>query len=407
MLLEVKVPEAGFSVTEGTVLEWQKKVGDAVQQGDILVAIETDKVSMEIPASASGIMKEIRFQTGQVAPVGGVLALIDTGGAAAAGSPAAAEPVKPSTAPVATAPLATATASVSRPGAGVKGKKISPLAKAIARKHGLDLALVPLGSGPEGRIVRDDVLRLLGPVKGAPSSGAVVAQITAGQKTPFTGWRKIIADRMVSSVRSIPHYTMSVEIDVTNLAALIEESRREGKGPKLTYLPFMMKAIGLGIAAVPEVNAHCWEDGYCIQPAVNIGIAVDLGEKLLVPVLRDVTEKSVKTLAVEIMDLVQKAREERLQPRDIEGGTITLTNVGVYNIHSGTSIIMQPQVAIVYIGVVREVPVVVNGSVGVRKVMIAGGTFDHRLVNGGPGARFLDTIKGSLENLNRFVLELR
>jgi pyruvate/2-oxoglutarate dehydrogenase complex dihydrolipoamide acyltransferase (E2) component len=373
MRLEVKIPEAGFSVTEGTLLEWQKKVGDRVQAGETLVAMETDKVSMEIPAAEAGVITEIRCQAGQVVPVGAVIAVIET---AAAPAPATRE--------------------------SYRGKRISPLAKALARKHGADLSAVAQGTGPRGRIVRDDVLAL---VAGGPAVPAAAARVPAappmpsGTKTPFTGWRKIIAERMVASVRSIPHYTMSVEIDVTDIAALIEKSRAEGKGPKLTYLPFVMRAMALGISQVPEVNAHCFEDGYTILQQVNIGIAVDLGEKLLVPVIRDVPHKTIRQLAAEILETVQEAREDRLQPKDLEGGTITLTNVGVFNIHSGTSIIMQPQVAILYTGAVREVPAVVNGQICVRRLMIAGGTFDHRLVNGGPAGRFLNTVKGGLENL--------
>jgi pyruvate dehydrogenase E2 component (dihydrolipoamide acetyltransferase) len=227
-----------------------------------------------------------------------------------------------------------------------------------------------------------------------------------GKRQQFTGWRKVIAERMTASVREVPHYTMNVEIDVTSAAGLISETRQQN-GTRLTFLHLVMKAVALGAAAYPQVNAFCWSDGYELREEVNVGIAVDLGEKLLVPVVKDVHSSSITEIAGNTKLLVDKARADRLEPADIEGGTITITNVGVYNIHSGTSIIMQPQTTILYIGAVREVPAVHEGSIEIRKKMLLGGTFDHRLVHGGPGARFLDLVKSNLENLNTMLLNLR
>lgn len=418
MLLEIKVPEAGFSVTEGTVVEWFKNQGDEVGEGETVVSIETEKLSVDIPAEQAGVLEEIRHGAGETVPVGGVLGLIRTEQDAQKNATAAAPRG---------AGLETGGASRA---AGVK-KRISPLAKAVAREHGLDLAAVQRGSGPHGRIVKQDVLAILergaAPVGVVRSSGLAGGQTAVetgqqrqvtepgsersqeacGVRRPFAGWRKVIAEKMTASFREVPHYTMSVEVDMTDAAALIEQARGEAGQPRITYLHLVMKALVTGIDLVPQVNAYCFPDGYELRGEVNIGVAVDLGEKLLVPVVKQVREKNLLEIAAETGRLVRKAREDRLEPGDVEGGTITLTNVGIYNIHSGTSIIMQPQSSILYLGVVREVPAVREGSVVARKKMMLGATFDHRLVHGGPGARFLNQVKTSLEDLSQLLLMLR
>jgi pyruvate dehydrogenase E2 component (dihydrolipoamide acetyltransferase) len=376
MLLEIKVPEAGFSVTEGTVVEWLKNQGDQVKEGKTVVSIETEKLSMDIPAERAGVLEEIRHGTGETVPVGDVLGVIRTKEDA--------------------------------------GKRISPLAKAVAREQGLDLTGVRRGSGPHGRIVKQDVLRLLeggtgpaAPEKAPGQPGGGGGREAPGTRLPYTGWRKVIADRMTASYREVPHYTMSVEIDMTDAAALVEQARGDTGRHRITFLHLVIKALVAGIDLVPQVNAFCFPDGYELREEVNIAVAVDLGEKLLVPVVKQVREKNLLEIAEETGRLVRKAREDWLEPRDVEGGTITLTNVGVYNVHSGTSIIMQPQSTILYLGVVKKVPAVWEGSICVRKRMMLGATFDHRLVHGGPGARFLNQVKASLEDLNQLLPKLR
>jgi pyruvate/2-oxoglutarate dehydrogenase complex dihydrolipoamide acyltransferase (E2) component len=211
---------------------------------------------------------------------------------------------------------------------------------------------------------------------------------------------------MVSSKTEIPHYTMSVEADVTELNLMIQ-TLREKEGLHITYLPFMMKAIEVGIQQVPQMNAHCDIEGFTILDQINIGIAVDLGEKLIVPVVKDVKERTILELVHEIDKLVQKAREEKLEPTDVDGGTITLTNVGMFQIHSATSVILQPQVSIIYLGAAREVPGVWNGNIEIRKKMIFGSTFDHRVINGAEGGRFLKKVKECLEDIGTLLLRMR
>ena len=434
MVFEIKVPEAGFSVTEGKVVAWHRSAGDKVVAGEPVVSVETEKITVEVPAEASGVLKEIRVNVGEVAPVGGVLGVILTETDAAAPAGAAQAVPRGAAFPAFVYNEERGLSSIT-PAAGTgrhpaKKRRISPLAKALARKNGIELSAlaagVAAGSGPEGRIVKEDLEQFLKTAQASSEAAAAASRSGApmppskagaqtapqpsaayGVKVPYAGWRKIVADRMVAAVRSAPHYTMTVDIDVTELSALVQSARERIERPKITYLPFVMKACAGGIDAVPEVNAYCFEDGYAIQKEVNVGVAVDLGEKLLVPVIKGVREKPILQLAEELEGLVQKARSEKLEAKDIEGGTITITNVGAYGIHSGTSILFQPQSTIVYMGAVREEPAVVGGRIVIRKRMMFGGTFDHRLVNGGPGARFLREVKENLERLASFVLNLR
>jgi len=458
-MYEIRMPEAGFSITEGTVIKWHKQVGEKVGAGETVVSVETEKITVDLPAEGAGYLREIKYRAGEVAQVGAVLGIVAEEvkviPEAKAPITAAGERGIPETgaetgiaagmaiskkASAASIPAVSAKAgkiytekAVLKPDRGAQPwmRRISPLAKALARKWGIDIDMIKAGTGPEGRIVRDDVLHFMERAmtikteipaeaaergEGAVSAGAV-EQIEAekprpalsfqyGQKTAYSRWQKVIAERVAASARSAPHYTMSVDIDVTELAGLIARMKEKIEKPKITYLPFVMKALAAGIEIVPQVNAYCYDDGYVIHRDVHAGIAVDLGEKLLVPVVRGVRERSIIELAEDVQKLVEKARSEKLEPKDIEGATITITNVGVYNIHSGTSILFQPQSAIIYVGVVREEPAVHGGAIAIRKKMMLGGTFDHRLVHGGPGARFLNEVKHHLEDLNAFILNL-
>jgi pyruvate dehydrogenase E2 component (dihydrolipoamide acetyltransferase) len=413
-MIQIKMPEAGFSITEGTIVEWYKKEGERVHEGENVVCVETDKLTVDVPAEKEGILKEIKYGKGEVVPVNAVMGVIVENGKVAPqretegqhGEPAGEEKTVASD--------------------EIELKRISPAAKAVARSHGIDASLISKGSGPHGRIIKQDVLdfihseekRIVHREEGAPVEQTQVApgmgragvsksthEITE-KRVEFKGWRKVIADRMTSSKREIPHYTMSVEADVTSLSQMIERIR-ERQSIHITYIPFMMKAIEIGVRSVPLVNAICDGSGFTMIDELNIGIAVDLGEKLLVPVVKAVGDKSILDLVKEIAEIVKKTREERLEPADVSDGTLTLTNVGMFQIHSATSVILQPQVSIVYMGEAREVPGVHNSCVEIRKKMIFGSTFDHRVVNGASGGRFLMKVKQCLEDTETLLTELR
>ena len=407
-MVEIRMPEAGFSITEGRVIEWYKGVGDRVEEGENVVSVETDKITVEIPAERGGVLHEIRYREDDVAPVGMVMGIIvEEGEEPTEGAEEVSQEVEN---------------KIEVQGEGRKQervggeRRISPAAKAVARVKGVDLSRIDEGSGPHGRIVKKDVLNFLAEVE-AGRAGA--EEVTAGAergigkkveeravRIEFKGWRKVIADRMVSSFREVPHYTMSVEADVTELADRIKILREKEDGLHITYLPFMMKAIVVGIEEVPYVNAFCDGKGFTVRPEINIGVAVDLGEKLLVPVVKDVKGKSILELVNEVDHLVSKAREGRLEAGDVQGGTITLTNIGMFQTHSATSIIVQPQVAIIYMGAARDVPAVWDGRIEVRKKMIFGATYDHRVMNGAAGGRFLKKVKDCLEDLGVLMIRL-
>jgi pyruvate dehydrogenase E2 component (dihydrolipoamide acetyltransferase) len=287
-------------------------------------------------------------------------------------------------------------------------RKISPLARTIAKREGVDLSEISVGTGPGGRIVKEDVLRLVQKKEVIiPETRRPQERIEDEEKVQFKGWRKVVADRMISSARNVPQASTLMEIDVMEIARMIASSKAGPDQVRLTYLPFIMKAIQFGIRVAPEINAYCYEDGFVLQKDLNIGIAVDLGEKLIVPVVKGVREKSILELAEEVRNLAERARAEKLEPKDVEGGTITITNLGPFGAYAAVPLILQPQTTIIGIGAVQLEPSVVNGSIEVRKKMMVTGVFDHRVINGASGARFLREMKTHLEDPKGLILRMR
>jgi pyruvate dehydrogenase E2 component (dihydrolipoamide acetyltransferase) len=403
MEYEIKVPQAGFSITEGTIVQWYKSVGQKVREGETIVSVETDKVVVEIPAQCTGILIEIKYEVGETVPIGSVLGVIREEGEEKIVLPEQFA-IMPENEKIEEAILAKEEIS----SAEKMGKKISPLARTIAKREGVDLSKISVGTGPGGRIVKEDVLRLVHTKEAIePETRRPAERITGEEKVTFKGWRKVIADRMISSARDVPQASTLMEIDVTEIANLIISSKSGPDQVKLTYLPFLMKAIQFGIHVAPEINAYCYEDGFVLQKDLNIGVAVDLGEKLIVPVVKGVREKSILELAEEVRNLARKARAEKLEPKDIEGGTITITNLGPFGAYAAVPLILQPQTTIIGIGAIREESSVVNGAIEVRKKMMVTGVFDHRVINGASGARFLREMKINLEDPKGLILRMR
>jgi len=414
MEFEIKVPQAGFSITEGTIVQWHKSIGQKVQEGETVVSIETDKVVVEIPAQCTGVLIEIKHEVGETVPIGSLLGVIR------GEREEKVAPVKqlrdqmemrqePSAAISENVEIEEAILPAGNISAAEeKSRKISPLARTIAKREGIDLSKISVGTGPGGRIVKEDVLRLVHTTEAIePEIRKPLEKIEGDEKVKFKGWRKVIADRMISSARNVPQASTLMEIDVTEIANLIALSKAGPDQVKLTYLPFIMKAIQLSIHVAPEINAYCYEDGFILQEDLNIGVAVDLGEKLIVPVVKGVREKSILELAEEVRHLAEKARAEKLDPKDIEGGTITITNLGPFGAYAAVPLILQPQTTIIGIGAVREEPSVVNGSIEVRKKMMVTGVFDHRVINGASGARFLSEMKMHLKDPKGLILRMR
>ena len=409
MLHEIKVPETGFGIAAATIVEWLKSVGDLVEEGEPIVAVETEKVNVDIPAPGSGILTEIRCQIGEVVPVGKVLGII-AAEAAAVVSDTVKTNRKPHESGQPAPPKGTVDAT-EKP----KRRRISRLAKTIASKNGLDLSLIEIGSGPGGRITKADVLHLIQqdqdrtaaePEEIEPAMATVQQSSAGDKKVTLTRWRKVIADRLTTSWTEIPHHAQSIDIDVTELSNYITETQNNSSIPRLTYMPFIMKAIQAGIRITPEINAHCYGDHYVIRHDLNIGIAVDANGKLIVPVVKQVQNKSIKDIAFELKSLVARAREDKLEPRDVQDATITISNVGPLGLYSGFSIIVPPQTTIVCVGAVRETPAAIDGSIEIRNKMFVTNSYDHRAVHGGPASRFFAEMRDKLENLKSLLLIL-
>ena len=399
--MDVIMPQLGETVAEGVVTRWYKKVGDTVKADETLFDVETDKVSTEIPAPVSGVIAEILVQEGVTAKVGAPLAIIRESGAAvpAAARPAAVAPVAAAAAPARAARFAPAGA----------GERLSPVVRRLIAEHQLNPADIK-GTGRDGRITREDALGFIAQ-RGAEVTGTqrtqTPAAYTAGAQTrkPLNNVRKRTAEHLAKSWSAVPHVLQAVEVDFMR----VDQARRAAgadwklrEGFTLTYLPFIMRAVSVALAKFPLLNASLDGDDLVLHGRINIGIAVDLSfEGLVVPVIKDVPAKSLPQLAREINDLAQRARNNRLKPDELSGGTYTLSNSGVFGTLITAPIINQPQVAILSTDGVHKKPVVIESeagdSIAIRPVGVLAQTFDHRAVDGAYSAAFLREVKTVLE----------
>ncbi len=442
MAADVLVPQMGESVLEGTILEWKVKVGDNVKLNQPLVEIMTDKVNVEIPAEVEGVVTEILVKEGDVVPVGAVVARIDDGSgpAKAPAKPAAKALSKAATPTTSKAPSTPviATGSIDR-------ARMSPKVKVLIREYGLDLStIVPTGKG--GRVTVDDVMRAVGersaqtgfapgsipsppsPIAAAASTPTIDAepavpkvrivipefqplpQAQRETRMPVEGVRKLISEHMVRSVRTSPHVTTFEDIDLTELVAyrkVTKDEFRSTYGAGLTYMPFIIKAVCLGLKEFPRLNASMTDSEIILKNYYHIGIAVAREEGLIVPVVKNADKKTIVELAVEINELGEKARTNRLTPDDVSGGTFSVTNAGMFGATASTPIINQPQVAILGVHAITKRPWVVDGEITVRDISTFGLSFDHRLIDGHIAVQFLHRVHEYLADLNRLLLQLR
>lgn len=413
----VIMPQMGESIQEGTLTRWHKKVGDRVEREEILFEISTDKVDTEIPSPASGILVELLAQEGQTVSVNAAVAVIDTEGSAAAATPAAPAASAFVATPVASAPTpvvgsSTASATDSRVAA-------SPLARKVAHEHAVDLGSVQ-GTGLGNKIVKDDVLAAVSaqtslqaaaPVAAKPAATAApVAFSTSGtgdmldgvrvERVAMSPMRKKIAEHMVMSKHTSPHVTSVIEVDlqkVVDLRNKFKDKFESVHGTKLTFMPFFMQAAIEAIKAVPIVNASVDGGTIIYKKDVNLGIAVALDWGLIVPVIKNATEKNFVGLAKDLNQLAEKARLKKLSPDDVRGGTFSITNYGGFGTLIGQPIINQPQVAIFGIGAMQKKPVVINDAIAIRTTCYCVLSFDHRVIDGSDSGKFLSTVKKSLE----------
>jgi 2-oxoglutarate dehydrogenase E2 component (dihydrolipoamide succinyltransferase) len=415
----------GESIFEGTITKWLKKAGETVEKDEPLFEISTDKVDAEIPAPVSGVLGDIRFPEGSTVEINTVVAVISVSGASTPQMPLTASAQTPSTkaegAPqvqlaspraLATAEtLATPQASQAQlavPQVPLEGKKIrsSPLVRRIAKENSIDLAQVA-GSGSEGRINKEDILRYLNEGR----SSAPQTQLAPPQVEPLTKMRAIIAQRMVESVQTSPHAHTVYKVDMTRIARLRQRQKarfEQQHGVKLTYMPFIAAAAVEALGKFPIVNASLEGNAIRYHRNIHLGIAVALEWGLIVPVIKQAEERSFLGLARAIADLAARARSKKLLPDEVTGSTFTLTNSGVFGGEFGTPIINQPESAILAIGGLRKEPAVVtdaegNDSIAIRSMQYFCLGFDHRTIDGADSGKFMSLFKQILEGWDKEI----
>ena len=435
--VDVLMPQMGESIAEGTLSKWLKKLGDEVKRDEPLFEISTDKVDAEIPAPSAGVLAEIKVQEGQTVPVQTLVAVIETekGAVATAASPAVPPVAVAQRAPAApggtavsppspiapSRPLPPSTAPVGK-GDGAETaeerlrRKSTPLVRKIAAEHQVDISTIP-GTGFAGRVTKQDILGVIergapavprapSPQPLAPAIQHPVVEPWPGDRVePFSKIRKITADHMIMSRRTSAHVTSFFEIDYSRVAELRRKHKAAyaERGVSLTYLAFIAKTCAEHLRTHPVVNAAVSGDNIIYRRDVNIGIAVALEWGLIVPVVKRADELSLSGLARAINDLGERARTKKLLPDEIQRGTFTITNPGVFGSYAGAPIINQPQVAILGVGAIEKRPKVVTlpdgtDTIAIRTLGIVSMSYDHRVVDGADADRFLADVKRALED---------
>ena len=429
MATNVVMPQMGESIAEGTIVRWIKKVGDAVDRDEPLFEISTDKVDAEIPSPAAGVLTDIKVKEGETVPVNSVVAVIGADGEKPSAQPAQAQPAaaappaatsvdtstpmpaaavgQPETAPAAAAPAA-AGGVLSKE--ELRRQKSSPLVRRIARDHDVDIRQIQ-GTGISGRVTKRDILGYLesGAPKQAPAPSLARPLPTPGpayrpgervQIVPMSVMRKKIAEHMVLSAHTSPHVYSVYEVNFGRVAALRDKRKGEyeAAGAKLTFTAFIAKAIIDALRQFPIVNASVDGDNIVYKKDINLGIAVALDNGLIVPVIRNADEKNLLGLSRAINDLAARARSKKLNPEEVQGGTFTITNPGIFGALYGLPLINQPQVAILGVGGIEKRAVVIDDAIAIRPVCHITLGYDHRLVDGADAGRFLSFVKERLEN---------
>ncbi len=404
MAVEVVMPKFGLTMTEGTIQQWFKSEGDTIKNGEALFEVETEKVLYEVEAPADGTVAKLLYALEAVVGVGLPVAIIAEAGeevaeVAARYADAAAAPVA---APPEPAPVAASTAP---PAAEEKRARVpvTPAARKLAKEHTIDLSGVT-GTGPRGRITREDVQKIIDSGGQAAPPPAPAATPAATEDIPLRGMRKVIAERMQQSLQGSAQLTISTEVDVTQLIDRRQEVRQEFN---VTYTDFIVQACAHALRQHPRMNASLEGNIIHVYGDIHVGLAVALDEGLIVPVVRDVDKKSLKDIAAEAKTLAEKARASQLKLEEVSGGTFTVSNLGMYGVDAFTPIINAPQSGILGVGRIVEKPVIYRGEITRRSMMVLSLTFDHRVIDGAPAGAFLQTVADLLAHGNRISLDAR
>jgi 2-oxoglutarate dehydrogenase E2 component (dihydrolipoamide succinyltransferase) len=425
-LVELIMPKMGESIMEATILSWLKKPGDKIEQDESVLEVATDKVDTEVPSTHGGILKEILAQKGEVVKVGSSIAIISTEGNEEVAPAAPKVEAKPEVKSAPVEPLHTSN-GVGAQAADFKSSTrfYSPLVKNIAKEENIAIAELETigGTGAEGRVTKKDLLAYVQNRK----SGQSVQQRTTGSSAPLIPasisagdeiiqmdrMRKMIAERMVDSKRTAPHVTSFVEADVTNVVFWRNKVKNEfqkREGDSLTFTPIFIEALILAIKDYPMINIQVDGDRIIKKRDINIGMAVALPSgNLIVPVIKNADQYNITGLAKAVNDLAKRARENKLKPDELTGGTFTISNVGSFGNVMGTPIIVQPQVGIIAVGAIQKKPAVIEtpygDAIAIRHKMFLSHSYDHRVVDGSLGGSFVKRVSDYLEkfDINRTI----
>ena len=411
----VKMPKLSDTMTEGVVAKWHKKVGDKVKSGDILAEIETDKATMEFESFYDGVLLHIGVGEKQSAPVDALLAIIGKGDEDVSAilqqiqntSTTSIPTEKTTTSASANVSSSAVVSNSSSPTTTVSsidtGRiKASPLAKKLAKEKGIDLSQVK-GTGENGRITKRDIENYQPSISSTATSTSTVASMatTAYQESyrdeELTQMRKTIARRLTESKNSAPHYYLTIDVDMDNAIAF-RNTVNQSQDVKVSFNDIVVKAVAMALRKHPKINSSWLGDKIRYYNHIHIGVAVAIDDGLIVPVVRFADQKSLVQISLESKELAKKAKERKLQPKDWEGNTFTVSNLGMFGISQFTSIINSPESCILSVGAIRQVPVVKNNQVVPGNVMTLTMACDHRTVDGATGAAFLQTLKSYLEN---------
>ncbi|SEM90046.1 dihydrolipoamide acetyltransferase family protein [Lihuaxuella thermophila] len=426
MAYEFLLPDVGEGIQEGEIVKLHVKEGDKIEEFDTFLEVQTDKAVVEVPSPVTGTVRELKIKEGDVVPTHSLIAIIDAEGEEPAAeekaeAPQAEEPKQ------ADQPAAEKTQTAVNAGAARKGNVLAmPSVRKLARELGVDITQVK-GTGKHGRILAEDVKSFASGEKvakptvqpqeepkaaAAPATAKTAIETTGTEeRIPLRGIRRTIAKRMVESKHTAPHVTIMDEVDATELIALRKWGKTiaEERNIKLTYLPFIIKAVIAALRQFPTLNASIDDEKeeIIIKNYYHIGLAAATDNGLLVPVLRDADRKSIFELAEEIADKATRARSMKLDASELKGSTFTISNIGGFGGQFFTPVINYPEVAILGVGTIKEKPVVHNGEIAIRPQMFVSLSFDHRLIDGDVAARFLSRVKQLLESPNLLMMEMR
>jgi pyruvate dehydrogenase E2 component (dihydrolipoamide acetyltransferase) len=428
----VLMPQMGESIAEGTIVRWIKKVGEAVDRDEPLFEISTDKVDAEIPAPAAGVLTEIKVKEGETVAVNSVVATIGSASEATEAEPAAAaaaplssghsresvvpadvidQPHAKTPAPPRKANGRTATAATKPAEDDGRKQRSSPLVRRIARDNDVDISQIH-GSGLGGRVTKQDILEY---IEGGPrdqEAGARVTPASAEARSaksdghveikPLSVMRKKIAEHMVLSRRTSAHVHSVFHVNFSTVEWIRQQKKAEFEqlGVKLTYMSFIAKSVVAALRRFPVINASLDGDNVIYKKDIHLGIAVALDSGLIVPVIKHADEKNLLGLSRAIADIAARARSKQLKPEEVQDGTFTITNPGVFGSQFGMPIINQPQVAILGVGTIEKRPIVVDDAIAIRTMAYLTLGFDHRLVDGATGDQFMADIKHQIENFD-------